>query len=70
MKALILTSNSLRHRYFARVVARRFDAPTALLEEKKAYYAQQRNHFHLVRAHFDRIADAENHWFADAGDLK
>lgn len=68
MKALILTSNSLRHRYFARTVAGYFDAPIALVEEKKNYYAQQRDQSPVVRAHFERIDVAEKLWFADAGD--
>lgn len=68
MKALILTSNSLRHRYFARAVARCFDAPAALVEEKKNYYAQQRDQSPVVRAHFESIAAAEKLWFADAAD--
>lgn len=68
MKALILTSNSLRHRYFARTVARWFDAPVALVEEKENYYAQQRDESSDVRAHFDKIAVAEKLWFADAAD--
>lgn len=68
MKALILTSNSLRHRYFARAVARCFDAPAALVEEKRNYYAQQRDQSPVVRAHFESIAAAEKLWFADAAD--
>lgn len=68
MKALILTSNSLRHKYFARAVARCYDAPTALVEEKKNYYEQQRDQSPVVRAHFDSIAAAEKRWFTDAVD--
>lgn len=68
MKVLILTSNSLRHRYFARAVACCFDAPIALAEEKKNYYTKQRDQSPLVRAHFESIAAAENLWFADAAD--
>ncbi len=68
MRALILTSNSLRHRYFARAVARYFDAPTALVEKKKNYYAQQRDQSPIVRAHFESIETAEKRWFADAAD--
>lgn len=68
MKALILTSNSLRHRYFARAVARCLDAPTALFEDKKNYYVQQRYQSLLVRAHFASISAAEKLWFADAAD--
>ncbi|MCP9830080.1 hypothetical protein KBZ14_04405 [Synechococcus sp. HJ21-Hayes] len=68
MKALILTSNSLRHAYFARAVARCFDAPTTLVEEKKNYYAQQRDQSAVVCAHFESIAAAEKLWFADAVD--
>lgn len=67
-KALILTSSSLRHRYFARAVARCFDAQTALVEEKKNYYAQQRDRSLVVRTHFERISAAERLWFVDLAD--
>ena len=68
MKALILTSNSLRHRYFTQVVARCFDTPFVLVEEKKNYYVQQRDQSPVVCAHFECIAAAEKLWFADATD--
>ena len=69
MKALILTSNSLRHRYFARIVARYFEAPTALVEEKKNYYLDQRDQSLVVRTHFEKIASAEKLWFVDLADM-
>ena len=70
MKALILTSNNLRHRYFSLAVTKYFDAPTALVEEKRAYYSKQRTQSALVRDHFDRIAGAEMRWFPEASDRK
>lgn len=65
MKALILTSNGLRHKYFARTVARYFDAPVILVEEKRNYYTQQRDQSSVVRAHFENIASAEKSWFSE-----
>ena len=69
MKALILTSNSLRHRYFASAVARCFNAPTVLMEEKKNYYLQERDQSPVVRTHFEKIAAAEKLWFVDLADV-
>jgi len=68
MKALILTSNSLRHRYFAYTISRRFNVPTALVEEKKNYYSLQLDQSLLVRSHFEKIAAAEKYWFAHTVD--
>jgi len=66
MRALILTSNSLRHRYFAMAVARAFDAPVALTEAKRNYYSAQRDESLFVRRHFAAISTAEGQWFAAA----
>jgi folate-dependent phosphoribosylglycinamide formyltransferase PurN len=66
MKALVLTSNSLRHRYFAQSVARSFDVPVALVEAKKNYYAFQQQKSIVIRTHFDDIRATERTWFADA----
>ena len=68
MKALILTSNILRHKYFARAVARCFDAPMALIEEKTNYYAKQCDQLTVVRDHFESIARAEKFWLSDSPD--
>jgi folate-dependent phosphoribosylglycinamide formyltransferase PurN len=63
MRALILTSNSLRHRYFAMTMARAFDAPVALTEAKRNYYSAQRDTSDFVRRHFAAISTAEKQWF-------
>ncbi|HWA70560.1 MAG TPA: formyltransferase family protein [Rhizomicrobium sp.] len=63
MKAIILTSKGLRHRYFIRQVTRHFDVPFALAEEKKNYYVQQQQDSPLVAQHFRDIAEAEKTWF-------
>ena len=62
MKALILTSDRPRHRYFAAAVAGRFDVPVVLSERKRNYYVQQQQSAQ-VQQHFDRIARTELDWF-------
>jgi folate-dependent phosphoribosylglycinamide formyltransferase PurN len=63
MKALVLTSTSLRHRYFASKMAERFRGVVVLSEEKKDYYVQRREESPAVRDHFKAIASAEREWF-------
>lgn len=62
-KALILTSDKPRHRFFAATIASRFQAPFALLEQKKSYYTEQLANSEAVRRHFARNAEAEALWF-------
>jgi len=69
MKALVLTSDSLRHRYFAQAIARLFEVPYVLSEAKKNYYVPQREQSLLVREHFDNIAAAEKSWFSAAANF-
>lgn len=69
MKALVLTSNNLRHRYFANTIARAFDTPVMLAEAKKNYYSVQREESVLVRKHFDAIGAAETKWFGSAASV-
>jgi folate-dependent phosphoribosylglycinamide formyltransferase PurN len=68
MRALVLTSTSLRHRYFAQAIGRAFDAPVALAEAKKNYYVAQRSDSPFVARHFETIAEAEKNWFASAAE--
>lgn len=71
MKALVLTSTSLRHLYFAKTIAHSFDAPVALTEAKKNYYSAQREESEGIKQHFENIKSSEQKWFAGAvcGDL-
>lgn len=64
MKALILTSDRPRHRYFGAAIAARFDAPVVLSERKRNYYVEQQQQSAQVQAHFARIAETEQTWFA------
>ena len=64
MKALILTSTSLRHCYFIKTIAQKFDVIAALTEMKKNYYSLQRQECEVVRQHFVKIKASEQEWFA------
>lgn len=63
IKALVLTSDRPRHRYFASVVANHFDVPVALVEEKKNYYVSQLSESEVMRRHFEANSDFEAEWF-------
>lgn len=65
MKALVLTSTSLRHRFFVQQVARYFDVAAVVCEEKRNYYVRQREESEAVRAHFEKNAAAERVCFHD-----
>jgi folate-dependent phosphoribosylglycinamide formyltransferase PurN len=66
MKALILTSTSLRHLYFAKTIAKHFQTSVALTELKKNYYLKCREEHAEIRQHFKDIAASEKEWFVRA----
>lgn len=65
MKALVLTSTSPRHGFFAQQVATRFEIAAIVCEQKRNYYVQQREESELVRTHFARNAAQELACFHD-----
>ena len=65
MKALVLTSTSPRHRFFARQVATQFEIAAVVCEQKRNYYVQQREESEAVRVHFTRNAAQELACFHD-----
>jgi folate-dependent phosphoribosylglycinamide formyltransferase PurN len=66
MKALVLTSTSLRHCHFSKTIAQYFDVTVALTEAKKNYYYAQYEESETVRQHFKYIKASEQKWFAGA----
>ncbi len=66
MKALILTSTSPRHRFFAQQIAEHFEIAAIVCEQKRNYYVQQRESSEAIRAHFARNAAQELICFNDA----
>ncbi len=65
MKALVLTSTNLRHRFFAQQVSRYFDVAAVICEEKKDYYVKQREESAVVQEHFEKNIAAERVYFHD-----
>ena len=65
MKALVLTSTSPRHRFFAQQVAAQFELVAVVCEQKRNYYVQQQEESEAVRAHFARNAAQELLCFHD-----
>lgn len=66
-RAIVLTSSALRHSYFVKIAASRFDVRGTLLEEKRNYYVAQRATSPLIVAHFSDLRDSEQRLFGDAG---
>lgn len=65
-KALVLTSTSHRHRYFASRIATVFDVVGVLTEEKKNYFTAARQESPVVARHFENLAAAEKDFFGHA----
>jgi folate-dependent phosphoribosylglycinamide formyltransferase PurN len=66
MRALVLTSDSQRHSYFAQTVASYFNLLGVVKEGKGDYYGSNKDVSALVRAHFDALSKAEKVFFGDA----
>lgn len=67
MKALVLTSDGLRHAYFSEVVGRAFETPFAVIQKKKDYYTNQESLSTSVASHLERLREAEKKWFNQNG---
>lgn len=61
--AVILTSDSLRHKYFAACASQLFDVKFVITEKKKNYYVEQKLESGLVAKHFGEIKSCEERWF-------
>lgn len=58
-RILIITSNSLRHMYFANQLAKEFDLLAIISESKKNYFHTQRDASNLVKRHFISLEEYE-----------
>lgn len=65
MNALVLTSTSPRHQFFAQQVAAHFELAAVVCERKRNYYVQQQEQSEAVRTHFAKNAAAELVCFQD-----
>lgn len=63
MKALILTSNSSRHKYFASKISENFNVVGIVSEPKKDYYTKAKYESEIVRNHFDNLKSNEEDFF-------
>jgi flagellar biosynthesis protein FliP len=57
IKALILTSDSLRHKYFSDVMSNFFDIKGVIVESKKNYYIKVKKESIKVQEHFNQITE-------------
>ena len=64
VKAIVLTSTNLRHRYFAKTIASHFEVVGVFTEAKRNYYTSQREESTAVQTHFSHLSRAEKEWFA------
>jgi len=63
MKALVLTSDGMRHDYFARVIAKNFETPFVVVQKKKDYYDNQQKLSEPVARHLAQLRLVEQKWF-------
>ena len=68
LKALVLTSTSLRHQFFTQQIATRFEIAAIVCEQKRNYYVQQRESSEAIRTHFASNAAQELICFKDVPD--
>jgi len=66
VRAIVLTSNSRRHIYFAQIMASYFDLSGVILEPKKDYYEHARRESEYVRNHFEKLTLYERDFFGSA----
>lgn len=66
MDALILTSNSLRHKYYAMELSKKFDVKGIISEPKVGYYQKVKEESEVVREHFKNLSKYESQFFKEA----
>jgi|APSaa5957512535_1039671.scaffolds.fasta_scaffold122418_1 methionyl-tRNA formyltransferase len=64
MRALVLTSNSLRHKYFLKMVDDNFNLVGVVSENKGKYYSEQEKNSALIQKHFERLRETERLFFS------
>ena len=67
--ALILTSNSARHLYFANIISNQFDMAGIISEPKSDYFLKQREESGLVREHFTQLELHEKKYLGEYDDF-
>lgn len=65
MRAIVLTSNGLRHKYFLKVISENFDLVGAVYEDKGEYYKKQVEESAVVEKHFKRLSSTEEEFFQE-----
>lgn len=69
MKAIVLTSNSLRHKYFIKKLSENFDVLDIYVQKKRNYYNEaKRSEF--VKKHFNMLEKTEKDFFKGEYDFK
>lgn len=64
MRALVITSNSLRHKYFANIIFNEFELVGIIAEAKKSYYDKPKLESAIVSNHFDMLSSSEHKFFS------
>ncbi len=63
MRALVLTSSHLRHKFLLKTIALNFDLVGAIIEDKGDYYRQQSKDSALISRHFEKLSRMESAFF-------
>jgi len=69
MRALVLTSNKLRHKFFIQTIKHNFDLVGAIYEDKGSYYKEQQKDSTIVSNHFKQLEQTEKDFFGDLDNL-
>ena len=64
MRVLVLTSNSLRHQYFTKVISENFELCGVIKQPKSKYYKKSIYNSEEVKKHFVNLSKMEKSFFA------
>lgn len=65
LNGIIITSNNPRHRYFAKILSKKFNIKLILSEDKGQYYSNQKKESQIVREHFYNLEIEEKKVFGN-----
>lgn len=64
MKALVLTSNNLRHQFFAHVISQHFNFIGIISETKSNYFTKVKEESFIIQKHFINLEKTEKKFFS------
>ena len=65
MKALVLTSNKIRHKYYVQKIAENLEIVGVISEPKVRYYNELKENSSLVKEHFNKLSQYEKKYLGN-----